>query len=887
MSQPLFVTPPFVGREREQRAYRQMLAQVSPWVMIVTGQGGLGKSALLRHLATQTPHDTHVVALNFAVPGLRIDALNILQELSGQLAAQCDPAMAKAFEQSLQAGREKLSKLVEQMSQSIVVGDAASLQGANLNMGVNIEAMREQRRQVREMVMTAFYTQLATFRPARLVLLFDTCEWLSEGDGLEMGRWVMDELLPGIHERLTRARRSCIAVIASRVSPPLTVVERQDRVSLGLPMLDQPAVHAYLEQLGMQDAALRRRAFEITRGHALCVAIIGDLWLSQGDHPFTLADLPEMRAQFTEKALIEYIQDRLDKRLASPYKELTRYGVLLRGFDLPMLQSVFPELLANEQALDTWRAFIAYPYIESLSNHHYVLHDLLREIQAAEIREQQPDKWQLYHKRALDALSQQASRMPDWYYHAIAYDEEAGMLEWWKAVENARNFGTSEECSVLLQVVRDGTLYLSVINLGKSAFQEGEFYRRMTEMDEALRCYYEALPLFRQVGDRVGEANVLRAMGDVQQFRKELEEAMQSYEQALGLYRQVGSRVGEANVLQAMGDVQQFRKELEEAMQSYEQALGLYRQVGSRVGEANVLRAMGDVQQFRKELEEAMQSYEQALGLYRQVGSRVGEANVLQAMGDVQQFRKELEEAMQSYEQALGLYRQVGSRVGEANVRKAMGDVQRFRDEYEGAMQAYEQALGLFRQVGSRVGEANVLQAMGDVQQFRKELEEAMQSYEQALGLYRQVGSRVGEANVRKAMGDVQRFRDEYEGAMQAYEQALGLFRQVGSRLGEANCYLAQGRVALQREDVQNALALHDNAYQLYKAIGHRYSQARLLYYRSYVYEAMKDGPHALEDAQLALVEMQKINVPFISTFQRRVDELKGIMNFNDQERPG
>ncbi len=73
---------------------------------------------------------------------------------------------------------------------------------------------------------------------------------------------------------------------------------------------------------------------------------------------------------------------------------------------------------------------------------------------------------------------------------------------------------------------------------------------------------------------------MLQAMGDVQQFRKDMQAALASYEQALGLFRQVGSKLGEANVRKAMGDVQQFRKDMQAALASYEQALGLFRQVG-------------------------------------------------------------------------------------------------------------------------------------------------------------------------------------------------------------------------------------------------------------------------------------------------------------------
>ena len=70
----------------------------------------------------------------------------------------------------------------------------------------------------------------------------------------------------------------------------------------------------------------------------------------------------------------------------------------------------------------------------------------------------------------------------------------------------------------------------------------------------------------------------------MQNFRDERDKALGSYEQALGLFREVGDRLGEANVLQAMGDVQNFRDERDKALGSYEQALGLFREVGDRLG---------------------------------------------------------------------------------------------------------------------------------------------------------------------------------------------------------------------------------------------------------------------------------------------------------------
>ncbi|MBI3242266.1 MAG: hypothetical protein HYZ49_08240, partial [Chloroflexi bacterium] len=50
------------------------------------------------------------------------------------------------------------------------------------------------------------------------------------------------------------------------------------------------------------------------------------------------------------------------------------------------------------------------------------------------------------------------------------------------------------------------------------------------------------------VSDTRLQANVLQAIGDVQQFRKETDAALVSYEEALRLFRAVGAKLGEANV---------------------------------------------------------------------------------------------------------------------------------------------------------------------------------------------------------------------------------------------------------------------------------------------------------------------------------------------------
>jgi tetratricopeptide (TPR) repeat protein len=447
-------------------------------------------------------------------------------------------------------------------------------------------------------------------------------------------------------------------------------------------------------------------------------------------------------------------------------------------------------------------------WLIALFNQHYT-DDLSTAPEVAEERANllKACEW-VYGQKDAEILARLVTTSRNWFYVSFADDWHYWII--WLEAANKLGISDRQLKANVLQAI-------------------GDVQQFRDERDAALESYNQALMLFRQVGAKLGEANVLQSIGDVQQFRKDNDAALESYNQALMLFRQVGAKLGEANVRKAIGNVQQYRDERDAALESYSQALMLFRQVGDKLGEANVRKAIGDVQQFRDERDAALESYNQALMLFRQIGAKLGEANVLQAIGDVQQFRDEQDAALESYNQALMLFRQVGDKLGEANVLQAIGDVQQFRKENDAALESYNEALNLFQQIGDKLGEANVRKAIGDVQQYRDEQEDALESYNYALMLFRQVGDKLGEANVLQAIGYVQQFRDERDAALESYNYALMLFRQVGDKLGEANVLQAIGDVQQFRDERDAALKNYNQALMLFRQVGARLGEANVL----------------------------------------------------------
>ena len=150
----------------------------------------------------------------------------------------------------------------------------------------------------------------------------------------------------------------------------------------------------------------------------------------------------------------------------------------------------------------------------------------------------------------------------------------------------------------------------------------------------------------------------LQAIGDVQQFRKELDAALESYAAALRLFREIGDRLGEANVLQAIGDVQQFRDDRDAALESYAAALRLFREIGAKLGEANVQLSWGKQELFQEDVSKfkhGAQLLQSALSIYREIGALSGQANALMTWAQWLATRGQIEQALPFAQEAYDL----------------------------------------------------------------------------------------------------------------------------------------------------------------------------------------------------------------------------------------
>ena len=211
----------------------------------------------------------------------------------------------------------------------------------------------------------------------------------------------------------------------------------------------------------------------------------------------------------------------------------------------------------------------------------------------------------------------------------------------------------------------------------------------------------QALPMWRQVNNRAGEASTLDNLGRCYSDMGRSQEALDNLNQALPLWRAVGEIGGEAQTLNNLGRTYTNLGEKEKALESYQAALPLWRELGHPEGEAASLNAIGRIYDDLGQRQQGLDYYNQALPLWREVGNRSGVALALYDIGRIHAEMGQPQPALDFYNQALVIWREVQDHRGEA---AALNHIGRAYSDLGRARQGARLRLSGARRVARRAG---------------------------------------------------------------------------------------------------------------------------------------------------------------------------------------
>jgi CHAT domain-containing protein/tetratricopeptide (TPR) repeat protein len=354
---------------------------------------------------------------------------------------------------------------------------------------------------------------------------------------------------------------------------------------------------------------------------------------------------------------------------------------------------------------------------------------------------------------------------------------------------------------------------------------------RALQTAESLRksidSYNEALPLWREAGDKRGEAYTLNQIGLVRSRTGEPKKAIEFYEQAMALWRDVGDRLNEANELTNIGTAYWRQSESEKALEYNGRALSVARAAGYREVEALALNNIGAEYGASGQPQEALKYFGQALPL---IGNQKLQAVTLNNMATDCIQLGEFQRAVEYLNRSLTLRRAVGDRRGEAITLHNIGRAYAELGEPTQALEYYNQALVLGREVGDHRGEAITLQSLSTVYISSGDLRSALDYSNKALELSRAMSDRRLEAYELNDLGMIYRNLGETQKALDQFNQALSVVRAVGEKFEEVSILNNIGDARLRSGDTTGAVEFHERALALSRETHSRPGEVSSLY---------------------------------------------------------
>lgn len=493
----------------------------------------------------------------------------------------------------------------------------------------------------------------------------------------------------------------------------------------------------------------------------------------------------------TEEARVQWLEERLLKRLPEPYRTLLERGPVLRFFDQASLKALLQveidekdnEMILNDRA---YAHFLNYPFINRKNVEGDTLlmsptfHALTRRVCIDTLRRLHPDTMQQLHHTMVKyydevieveqqknpihqvrddnnyytewpaGLTEQAFRTwVEWLYHALQVKEtQAEAFDTWiMLVGTAVNRWRYTEAKMLLELIRQLVEEKEPF-IDKQSSYYGWYliwYARFSEqeahLDEALLALEEAVQVFEQGKNTLVLADCLNNIGNIYHLLGQLEIGLSYHQRTLALRKQIGDPVNIAMSLNNIGGIYYLLAQFDTALDYAQEALTLKKQIGNPSAIAISLNGISSIYCLLGQFDVALNYAQEALTIREQIGDPAEIAISLNNIGHIYFLQEQLDTALAYALKSLALREQVGNRIAIAHCLDNIGEIYILQEKCKDAIPIFLRSVSLYEQMGNGIkpNMASALEKLASCYLRLGDIEKAVSFHGRAMQIHAQL----------------------------------------------------------------------------------------------------------------------------------------------------
>ena len=348
----------------------------------------------------------------------------------------------------------------------------------------------------------------------------------------------------------------------------------------------------------------------------------------------------------------------------------------------------------------------------------------------------------------------------------------------------------------------------------------GLIYRLYGDYDAALDYLQRGLKTGQEIGDRTREGFVLDHIGQIYLARGDHDTALKYSQRSLKELQKTGDRGEEGTTLNNIGEIYRARGDYDNALEYLQQSLKIRLEFGNRREEGTTLNNIGLIYDARGDYDTALDYLQQSLKIRQEIGDRIGEGGTLNNISLIYSSRGNCDTAIDYLQQSLTIRQEIGDREGEGITLGNIGEVYRARGNYDTALDYLQKSLKIGQEIGDRVGEGRTLNCISLINSSRGDYDSALNNLQQSLTIQQEIGDKPGMIPTLHNMATIAAKKKDMKQEKEYEIQAYRLAQETGDAKGLFHTGTVVGRILCSAGQKDEGLKILRHCHQIGKQSG-------------------------------------------------------------------
>ena len=338
--------------------------------------------------------------------------------------------------------------------------------------------------------------------------------------------------------------------------------------------------------------------------------------------------------------------------------------------------------------------------------------------------------------RTSEILPEDEENLIEYMYHLSRAEETEKVMELLEAFsQELLERGYLQELNEIIDDLKSRKIKPE----GNGLLQEirGDILKVWGETKEAGRLYESSLSM---TGKKGSLGRLHNKMGGIKQRLSQWEDAINEYEQAISLFESLGDDMGLAEARRNIGMIYWRRGEYEQALSEMEESRTLMERVENKKGLARVYNNLGIYYGSQEDLDKSRDYFKKSLEL----GEETWEKHAINAayinLGEILKREKKYQEALEYIHKGLDFQKELREKQGICIAKESIGECMVLMGDTEGGIDYLEQALSQAREISNRYLEGVILRLLGTAHRQNK-TEYAREYLNEALSIFKELNA--------------------------------------------------------------------------------------------------------------------------------------------------